>query len=168
MDISDCWRHGKQLAGWMGPTTRFEPIVHVQGNRAALESLAEIFRRLAHASVGERVMIDTMTGLNAGDLAFSIEHTNTLAPPPPADLLETRVALPDEGDAVLWAQVPETRREDVVRLLVAEAGQTSLQAREAISRGGVCSVRLPIDVAVRLRDALRRLTVDASLFELRS
>jgi hypothetical protein len=168
MDISDCWRSGRLLGGWLNASSRFEPVVHIQGNAPALESLADIMRRLARAPVGERVMIDTMTGLTGGEIALALENTNQVSQPPALDLLETRVEVPDEGDMVLWAQVPEKRREDVVRALVSDVGHTSLQAREAISRTGILTVRLGGDLAVRLRGSLRRMGVQSALFEMRS
>ncbi len=168
MDIHECWRAGKQLGAWVSQSSRFEPVVHVQGNTAALESLADVLHKLAKAAVGERVVLDTMTGLNSGDVALSLEHTNHLAPPPAVELLETRVALPDEGDMILWTQVPDAKREDVIRYFMTEAGHTSLQAREAIARNGICSLRMQGDLAVRLRAGLRRIGVDSALFELRS
>ncbi len=168
MDIHSSWKPGKQLAGWISPSGRFEPMIILQGNAAALASLSDIFGKLAKTQPGERITIDGMTGLNAGDIALTMEHTNLLAAPPSADLLETRVAVPGEGDTVIWAQVPESRREDVVRLMIAEAGHTSLQAREAIARSGSCFVRTAADIAARLRDALRKLAINALLFELHS
>ncbi|MBI2930798.1 MAG: hypothetical protein HYY16_04035 [Planctomycetes bacterium] len=168
MDIRDCWRKGKQIAAWVNPNRAADPMVCIQGNKAALESLADILLRLSKSAPGERITLDSMTGLNQGDVALCLEHSATLAAPTKRDLMDTRVTVPDEGDTILWARVPTDKTEQAIRLLVSEAGYTSLQAREAISASRICMIRLPGDTAVRVKESLRRSEVDAMLFELRS
>jgi hypothetical protein len=168
MDTLDCWVSGKKLAVWISTSTQFEPVVHVQANKAALESLANVLRKLAASAQGTAAMLDTQMGLDDGDAALSLEHADRLSAPMQMDLAETRVTPPEEGDAVLWGRVPDDKREEVVALMVVEGNYTTRQAREAIVRGGTFASRLNADVAVRLRDSLRRLGVDCALFELRS
>ncbi len=156
---------GARAAAWTQPGIP-ESTVWIQGDPAGLEALAKNLLALAKEANSTRVRFERAAGTFEGDSILVIQRSDDLRPPPNPELQQTRVEAPDDGDTVVWLQVPETAQAAAAQVLLLEAGYTTLQARETVERRSV-GLRTTLAIANRLRDAMRKAGAEAELFHAR-
>lgn len=162
MDIRDAFPKDAVTAAWQQPGS-LETAFVVQGNPAGLEALAKVLTKLAKERNGAKVKLDRAAGIREGDATLVLQRMDIPLPPANPELAQTRVEVPDEGDTVAWLTIPDQARDGAAQLLVNQAGYTTLQARDTVSRRHV-GLRMGLAMANRLRDLLRKAGVEVELF----